>query len=71
MDIANALITCIILMSILVGLLGSFFLKKYISQMYKIKHHPELMIWDIHVKNMGTKKGPDKSGPFHMLFKKY
>jgi len=40
-EIANALITCIILISILVGRFGSFFLKKYISQMYKIKRHSD------------------------------
>lgn len=47
MDIASALITCMILMSILVGLSGSFFLKKYIAQMYKIKCHSNLRIQDI------------------------
>jgi hypothetical protein len=38
MVIASALIICIILMFILLGLFGSFFLKKYIQQMYKIKY---------------------------------
>ena len=35
--IANALIKCIIFILMLLGLFGSFFLKKYIKQMYEIK----------------------------------
>ena len=36
MEIASALMTCMIFKSTLAGRFGSFFLKKYISQMYKI-----------------------------------
>jgi hypothetical protein len=70
-DIASALITCIILMSMLVGLFGSFFLKKYMTQMYKIKRHFGFNSTSNSIKNRHKKKGSDKSEPFHMLFKKY
>ncbi|MBB6499730.1 hypothetical protein HDF25_001872 [Pedobacter cryoconitis] len=48
-EMASTLMTCMILMSILVGLSGSFFLKKYISQMYKIMFQSGTEIKNQHI----------------------
>ena len=66
---ASTLITCIILRSVLFGLPGSFFLKKYMSQMYKIIKRTGIKFTKTGKK--AHKKSPGFTGAFFMCFKKY
>ncbi|KEQ29271.1 hypothetical protein N180_06915 [Pedobacter antarcticus 4BY] len=64
--------TCIIFMSVLVGRSGSFFLKKYIKQMYKINEHSCRLSVGEAAFSAGSvkKKRALNQGPLFMLFKK-